>query len=155
MHGNRQRLDHRGLVQADRLGDFECHGGPHRKILLGGAAGLKTHHAEMVANVIHALAARVAGAASNLGHDDHGVAGGESAYPGPHRFHGSGNLVALDHGIRGVGVPAVVNVDIRSAHADPPDTHQHFVVGRDGFGDLPELDRAGHGHDRLSHHVFF
>jgi hypothetical protein len=50
---------------------------------------------------------------------------------------------------------AVIDVDIGAAHADPPDAHEHFVIARDGFGDLPELDGAGHGHDSLSHHVSF
>jgi hypothetical protein len=52
-------------------------------------------------------------------------------------------------------MPAVINVDIRAAHADPPDAHEHFVIAGNGFGNLPEFDGAGHGHDRLSHHVFF
>ena len=151
VHGHGQRLDHRAVVVAHALGQGRDLGGVHREVIAGGAGGLEAHDLQLLAEIVLAVEAGIAAPAEDLRLDGHGLADGEVMHVLAQLHNLAGDLVALGHRVGGVGVLAVVDVDVRPAHADAADAHQHLVGAWGRDGDLTEGDFARGGHDLLTH----
>ena len=98
------------------------------------------------------MEAGVAPAAEHLGLDGHLLAHLQVLHIFPQLHDLARDLMPLGYRVGGVGMGAVINVDITAADADLLDLHQHLVGARLGHGDLPKADLAGFGHHLLLHH---
>lgn len=63
----------------------------------------------------------------------------------------TGDLMALGHGIFGVGVFAVIDVDVRAADAETHHFHKDLVFFDLRDGDILKFDHAGGSHHFLQH----
>ena len=97
------------------------------------------------------MAAGPALAAHHLGLNGHLLAHSEPGDPLAQGGNLAGDLMPLGDGVLGEGVLPVIDVDVRPAHADLHNLHQHLAGLGLGGGHFPELDDAGGGHNLLQH----
>jgi len=63
------------------------------------------------------------------------------------------DLVPLYHRVAGVGMDAMINVNVRSTYADAQGAHQDFIRTRRGLVYAVELNDARLGHNCLFHWI--
>jgi hypothetical protein len=148
-------FDERPLFESEsgRKGDNLL--GLGREPFLGAARSLESADFERIADVRIAPEARGAAAADLLRQGRDFGPGGKPGDVLADGLDDPGELMSLDDRIRGEGMPAMVDVDIGSADADPPDADQNLARIRRGLGDISEFDDPGLGHDGLSHRPAF
>jgi len=151
VHRHRQRLHHGPVLEAHGRRQVEHLGRVHREQLRGRPGGLEPHHLELVADVVSAVGARVALPAGDLRLEGDGIAGREARHAGRRLLDHARDLVALHHRVGRERVLAVIDVNVRAAHADTLHPDQHLAGRERRDGDVAEIDLARGRHDRLLH----
>lgn len=82
MHAHRRRFHHGAVVMAGPRGELQDQPGVQGKQLRARAGGLESHDLQVVADMIGAVPAGVAGAAGDLGLECHRVSDLEALDPG-------------------------------------------------------------------------
>ena len=131
LHGmdrNCQRFNHGPLIMSHVLRKQGNLCGIHGKIVGCSACGLKTHHLQILAQIVFAVAARVALAAHHLRLDCHLLPRHESGHCPPRLHHLAGNLMSLGHGIACKWMLPMVHMDVRSTDSYLHDLYEHFPL---------------------------
>jgi hypothetical protein len=92
---HRERLEHRRLIVAQRVGHVEHLAHRHRPVLLHPAGHVDATHLQLLAEVGGAHAARTTAPARHHGIDHHAITGLEAT--GRRRFHDLGERLVPDH----------------------------------------------------------
>jgi hypothetical protein len=112
MNSHGERLDHGTVLEADLFWELQQFLSIYCEILRCSSFGLKAHHLQVVANVITTVLTGVALAANNLRLDRDSVSLLNTRYFAAYNLNLPRDLMALNYGIRGVGMLAMVDVYI-------------------------------------------
>ncbi len=113
--------------------------------------GLEPHHLELITYVIHAVPAGIALPTGNLGHKHDLFTRRKSGNPFANFSNDSTYFMTLNHGITGIGVQAVINMDIRTANANPFNLNQYFARLCLRARNIMKFDLTRLSHDCLLH----
>ena len=127
------------VTVGETVGELRDLGGIHREVFTGGAGGLETHDLQLFAEIIFAVEAGIAASAEDLRLDGHPFAGLDVGNIFAYSLYLGGDLMALGHGIGGIGMGTVENVDVTAADTDLFNLDQHLIGTR--FGDRDFINR--------------
>jgi len=159
VHGDGDRLDHRGLVEREGVGQSVENSRGHGDKFSEGAVlfiliGRDAHDAAIFAEVNLALAAEVADAAINRGVERHAIAGVPLFHAGTGGDDFTRGLMAHNQRRLASTGRAIPPVKIATADTAGVDTHQDFVVGDGWRGEIDDGERARSSEKEGFHELF-
>ena len=131
MRADRQEFRHGRLVEAQPL-RLQHELLRYAQIFHHAAIAMDAEHTDIAAAIALAFQAGITSPAGHIGDDGHHIAGGKMAAFG-RLINRAGKFMAHDTWIGEIGLVAGEDMQIRTANADPANTHQHFTFATHGF----------------------
>ena len=151
---HRQRLNHGALIKAHLLRKRRHLGRVDSEVIGRHTSCLKSHYLQFFAEIVFAMTARITCSADHLRLDRHLLSRLPSFYAAPELLDLPRYFVSLGDRIAGKRMLAMVDMDVRSAHADLSDLNQYLILFRLRNRHLPKLNFPRSGHYLLQHCSF-